>query len=236
MNLKFPILAILLTVSRFWSPKVIESFEWVIILWFRLINFIFFQPFQNQTAPIIDELTKFVNSDLPTEAKIQQLVDGCLTPEFNDQMKSIYTALAFTEAILPSNYKISKKGSINFFDYTSDCRRITTYRFDKPHPGYNYEHLNMNPEYFNQPDPHIWLPPGTTTCMWICLIPVELLLWITRKCKTVLISAMALRSIANDLRFGTTRNCAETAVYAVGVTVSLFITAKIGKFCRWRKI
>lgn len=161
---------------------------------------------------------------------MQQLVDGFLTPEFNDQMKSFYKLLAFTEHILPSNYKITRKGAVNFFDYTPDGRGITTYRFDRPHGGYyDFEHLNMNPAYFNQPDPHIWLPPHTPTFMWICLMPVQLVLWITRKARTVLISAMVIQSIANDMRFGTTRNCVETAVYAGGVAASLFTTTKMGE-------
>lgn len=156
------------------------------------------------------------------------MIESFLSPEVTEFMKTLYKGLCFYEQICPCNYKFGPKGQVNFFDVI-DGERITTYRFDTPHDGYPYQHLNMNPRFFNRPDPHIWMPPGTTFILAIFLKPLRLMLSIAKFGQKLLLTSMLAQSVINDWRFGTTRNTIESLVNIGGVSLTLFIAGKIGK-------
>lgn len=84
----------------------------------------------------------------------------------DDVVKAVETNARFVYGISAFNIlqgykyilKVTKSGNVNCL---MKEKMDWIFRFDNPHKGYHYEHLNVRHKFSGHKDPHLWLPPGT---------------------------------------------------------------------------
>jgi len=92
-------------------------------------------------------------------------------------------------------------------------------RLDGPHRGANFDHININPDYWGIPDPHTALPPGGLRAGVTFAKFCQLIQKFSRGLFVLAImidTARILRALYRDYKNGTFRNTVDTIASIVG--------------------
>lgn len=178
---------------------------------------------------ILKELTvEKVNSF--SSGKIASIRNGLDSISLSPHILKLFKTLKIMEHISPDKIKIYNSGQIAIIKKVLD-KSVWIVRVDVPHKGVPYNHLNINPRYFKlDADPHVWLPPGTTTILGPIFKAAKYLGNFADIAQTASKTLILAQSAVKDYENGSTRNTAEAALKLALIKASLIATVKIGEF------
>lgn len=162
--------------------------------------------------------------------QMKSLEDYVLAPKQQMRFTNLFQNLKIMEQLGPTSIKVCQSGQI-IFNKTVLGKSVKALRLDVPHKGCNFNHINVNKKFFGlKTDPHIWLPPGTSTILGPVAKGVNKVIQYSDIIQACLVTAMLANSGYSDYNNGSTRNTAETATSLAGITASMFAVGKVGEW------